>query len=189
MLMRKIILFSSIVFLFLNSTAFACTRQRNVYYDKYYVANLTYTLTKSQRITPLKPYKHFNYHISKLTRKIFSQLALNNAYKNLKHSSKHAKEILYTVSGFEFNHYNLTPAIKNKLRKIEPLLKNKKNITIIGYTDHFGTKKYNDWLALKRAESAKKFLNVEAKVKGYGKCCYISNINKINRRIEIEVRR
>lgn len=189
MLMRKIILFSSIVFLFLSSTAFAYTRQRNVYYDKYYVANLTYTLTKSQRITPLKPYKHFNYHISKLTRKIFSQLALNNAYKNLKHSSKHAKEISYTVSGFEFNHYNLTPAIKNKLRKIEPLLKNKKNITIIGYTDHFGTKKYNDWLALKRAESAKKFLNVEAKVKGYGKCCYISNINKINRRIEIEVRR
>ena len=189
MLMRKIILFSSIVFLFLNSTAFAYTRQRNVYYDKYYVANLTYTLTKSQRITSLKPYKHFNYHISKLTRKIFSQLALNNAYKNLKHSSKHAKEISYTVSGFEFNHYNLTPAIKNKLRKIEPLLKNKKNITIIGYTDHFGTKKYNDWLALKRAESAKKFLNVEAKVKGYGKCCYISNINKINRRIEIEVRR
>lgn len=189
MLMRKIILLSSIVFLFLSSTAFAYTRQRNVYYDKYYVANLTYTLTKSQRITPLKPYKHFNYHISKLTRKIFSQLALNNAYKNLKHSSKHAKEISYTVSGFEFNHYNLTPAIKNKLRKIEPLLKNKKNITIIGYTDHFGTKKYNDWLALKRAESAKKFLNVEAKVKGYGKCCYISNINKINRRIEIEVRR
>ena len=189
MFMRKIILFSSIVFLFLSSTAFAYTRQRNVHYDKYYVANLTYTLTKSQRITPLKPYKHFNYHISKLTHKIFSQLALNNVYKSLKHSKKPAKEIPYTVSGFAFSRYNLTPAMKYRLSKIEPLLKNKKNITIIGYTDHFGTKKYNDWLALKRAESAKKFLNVEAKVKGYGKCCYISNINKINRRIEIEVRR
>ncbi len=183
--MRKIILFLSIAFLFLSSTVFAYTRQRNIYYNKYYIANLTYTLTKSQHITPLKPYKHFHYHISKLTHRIFAQLALNKTYKVLKHSSKLAKEISYTVSGFEFNHYNLTPAMKYRLRKIEPLLKNKKNITIIGYTDHFGTKKYNDWLALKRAESAEKFLHIKAKLKGYGKCCYISKINYIDRRIVI----
>ena len=79
--------------------------------------------------------------------------------------------------------------MKNSLRKIKPFLKNEKNITITGYTDHFGTKQYNDWLALKRAESAEKFLHVRAKLKGYGKCCYISKINRINRRVEIEIKR
>ena len=130
--MRKTILFLSIAFLFLSSTVFAYTRQRDIYFNKYYVANLTYALTKSQYITPLKPYKHFHYHISKLTHKIFIQLSLHNAYVNLKVSKKPAKEVSYTVSGFAFNRYNLTSAMKFQLIKIKPLLKNKKDITIIG---------------------------------------------------------
>ncbi len=97
--------------------------------------------------------------------------------------------ILY---GFAENSSVITPLMKVALLKIKNIIKNK-NITITGYTDHYYTKAYNEALAFKRALAAEKFLNSKKPIlrniglSGKGKCCYISKINHINRRIVIKI--
>ncbi|MCL4428745.1 MAG: OmpA family protein [Deltaproteobacteria bacterium] len=152
-------------------------------FGKYYVQNLTYTIVKSKHITHLRAYKikKADFHIAKLLNVVGGQVRINQAYKKLKTAVR-----TFTVSGFAFNHYNLTSQMKSLLNRIKPFLQNKR-VTIIGYTDHFGTKAYNNRLALKRAKTARNYLHIKARVKGYGKCCYISKTNRINRRVIIQV--
>lgn len=97
---------------------------------------------------------------------------------------------------FAFNSSFLNSASKRKLLAALDYLKGKR-LEIYGYTDNVGSKKYNDWLAFRRAERIASFLKrkkIGASIKtyGYGLCCYVKkNIHesqrKQNRRVEIYV--
>jgi len=67
-----------------------------------------------------------------------------------------------------------------------------REVDVTGYTCWLGSRKYNQWLALKRAkEVAYRLKNEGVKVrsvKGKGKCCYIDRKDPApNRRAEVEV--
>jgi len=92
---------------------------------------------------------------------------------------------------FDYNSSYLNRTEKEKLLKKVSELQGK-TVTVIGYTDHVGSKKYNDWLALRRAKRVASILirnQVSVKdIKGKGKCCYISSDQPcLNRRVEVLV--
>lgn len=98
---------------------------------------------------------------------------------------------------FDFNNYELTDEYVSRLRKLAEDLQNKK-ILLMGFTDHVGTEKYNDSLALKRAKTVQEFLvsvglkKDDINVEGHGLCCYLTLNNtdadrRINRRVEIHL--
>ncbi|GAB5047569.1 OmpA family protein [Thermodesulfovibrio sp. TK110] len=106
------------------------------------------------------------------------------------------KEISITTVFFDFDSFVLRAKEKQKLLSLIPQIKqsNVVEIKINGYTDKIGTKQYNDSLALKRANTVKEFLikngvlSEKITVSGQGKCCYISDIDADNRRVEVIVR-
>lgn len=62
---------------------------------------------------------------------------------------------------FEFNDSSLTEAARAKLDSLLPILKSDKEIqsvSIVGYADRVGSKKYNEALSKKRALSVKDYL-------------------------------
>jgi outer membrane protein OmpA-like peptidoglycan-associated protein len=66
------------------------------------------------------------------------------------------------------------------------------SIKINGYTSHSGGKTFNEKLALARANEIskviKKVINPSLiENKAYGKCCYVSNLQSLNRRVEIQI--
>jgi len=103
------------------------------------------------------------------------------------------KQEVKTTVYFDFDSYRLKPEEKKKLTEILPQLKKAEvvEIKVSGYTDKIGTKQYNDALALKRAEAVKTFLisqgvsEKKIKVSGQGKCCYVSDKDSENRRVEV----
>jgi outer membrane protein OmpA-like peptidoglycan-associated protein len=64
-----------------------------------------------------------------------------------------------------------------------------KNVEILGYTCDLGSKSHNDKLALARAKALAKVLEEKGMkplaVSGEGKCCYVSEDRRLNRRAEI----
>jgi outer membrane protein OmpA-like peptidoglycan-associated protein len=67
-----------------------------------------------------------------------------------------------------------------------------KNIKINGYTSHSGGKLFNKKLALARANEISnvilKVINPDLIDKtAHGKCCYVSNVQLLNRRVEIQI--
>ncbi|RLB08485.1 MAG: hypothetical protein DRG59_04835 [Deltaproteobacteria bacterium] len=71
-------------------------------------------------------------------------------------------------------------------------LNHPKEVDVTGYTCWFGSKKHNQWLALRRAREVASSLRKAGikvrSVKGKGKCCYIDRKNPAsNRRAEITV--
>ncbi len=99
------------------------------------------------------------------------------------------KEEKKYVINFDFNSSYLNAPAKVKLMKYIDKLKGKE-VRVVGYTDSFGSKRYNDWLALRRAKRVasvlKKYKINVTEVKGLGKCCYIGK-DSDNRRVEIMV--
>ena len=89
---------------------------------------------------------------------------------------------------FAFGRYALRPEEKAKLKAALSLFKSPVNIT--GYTDDIGTPAYNVRLSQERANSVSRFLRrigvFPATVTGKGECCPVSDIQKLNRRVEIE---
>ena len=89
---------------------------------------------------------------------------------------------------FAFDSYALRPEEKAKLRRAPSLLNGPVSVT--GYTDDIGTKVYNMRLSKERAETVAGFLRrigvIPAAVTGKGKCCPVSHIKKLNRRVEIK---
>ena len=158
--------------------SYAAVRQRPVNY-KGYVSSLTFTIIKhKESIT--------KFHKPVINRKILITNALNKiamAFK--KHIAVKPKTI--TAYGFGFNLYRINSLLAERLNYIKSLIKGKKVISITGYTDHFGTKAYNNKLALERAKAAEKYLRLKnIKLYGHGKCCYISKINLKDRRIVLK---
>ena len=104
-----------------------------------------------------------------------------------------AKPPIRVTLYFPYNKSELQECDKVKLEEInkaasEPGAK----VTITGYTDKKGGKRYNDRLALSRAKAVKDFLGLGKDVilAGKGKCCYLSKSSDAkNRRAEVLIER
>ncbi len=94
---------------------------------------------------------------------------------------------------FVFDSAIISHAEKVKLQERMPEFNAAVGIEIKGYTDKRGGAKYNEGLALKRAMSVKQLLvrwGIAAnkiEIEAHGKCCYISDSDRKNRRTEIWV--
>lgn len=185
---KKLALILIILTLFLCGKSFAGTRQAVYRYGGNYVPALTYVFASSVKITVLKKPEKQKMNLKKpvySTLKKFSFM--------LKNKSSIASPVrifrTFIAYGFNFNSFVINKLVKSKLINIDKSIKsgNYKVLSITGYTDHFGTKAYNNKLALERALSSEKFLDLRhIKLYGYGKCCYASKINRKNRRIVIK---
>lgn len=103
-------------------------------------------------------------------------------------------KVLFAVH-FVFGTAQLSAADKQVLQDLLPELR-KQRLTIVGHTDSVGPQDFNDWLALRRAQSVKNHLVTlgldpeRIRVVGRGKCCYLQANNTAlgraaNRRAEI----
>ena len=106
---------------------------------------------------------------------------------------------------FDFDSSFLNTEAKRNLGRLNELLKERGltmsevSLEVHGYTDSYGSVKYNNWLGKKRADQAKAYLKSQgfagSKIAtfGHGLCCYIGNAGssktdqQINRRVEIYV--
>ena len=65
----------------------------------------------------------------------------------------------------------------------------KRQVTVHGYTCDLGSAALNERLAQRRAETVASFLKARglapAAVTGTGKCCYVSKLRRLNRRVQI----
>ena len=90
---------------------------------------------------------------------------------------------------FEFNSAEVSPEEVNRLKERSHDLKSSGAIEVLGYTCEIGSKEYNDDLAMKRAKAVARILEgmglTDIRVKAEGKCCYVSDDNAKNRRVEI----
>ncbi len=164
--------------------SYAAVRQRPVKY-KGYISGLTFTIVKhNESVTKLhRPVINKNASVINALNKL--SLAFKKRITVKKVKIHKFKTIL--AYGFAFNSYKISTLLKERLNYIKSLIKDKKVISIAGYTDNFGSKAYNNKLALERAKSAEKYLGLKnIKLYGYGKCCYISKVNLKDRRIVIK---
>ena len=95
---------------------------------------------------------------------------------------------------FGLNSAALSASERRRLYGNKDLFQKAEQIEITGYTCRLGEKAYNDRLALRRAESVRRYLvsnfgkeEKMTKVKGLGKCCYVSRSNTHNRRSVVRV--
>lgn len=105
-----------------------------------------------------------------------------------------ADGILFTTH-FAFGTARLSEADKQALLNVVPELKQQR-LFVAGFTDSVGPQDFNDWLALRRAQSVKTYLvehglNADdIEVSSRGKCCYLRSNDTTtdraaNRRAEI----
>jgi outer membrane protein OmpA-like peptidoglycan-associated protein len=98
---------------------------------------------------------------------------------------------------FDFDSSVLWPETKNILDQVGSSISGKK-LEVHGYTDVFGSQKYNSWLSTRRARKVAAYLESKAlflgdiDFYGHGLCCYVApNGDKetqvVNRRVEIFV--
>jgi len=97
------------------------------------------------------------------------------------------RETLY----FEYNSSRPPQWDKQKLAEIKKAaLEPGAKVTITGFTDKRGNKRYNNRLALLRAKAVRQYLGLdkEAIVVGKGKCCYLDESHEgKNRRVEVVI--
>lgn len=90
---------------------------------------------------------------------------------------KPQRKILFAAH-FAFGTAQLSAADKQALQGLLPELR-KQRLTIVGHTDSVGPQDFNDWLALRRAQSVKNHLVTLGldpeliRISGRGKCCYL----------------
>ncbi len=107
-----------------------------------------------------------------------------------------ADGILVTTH-FAFSTPRLSEAGQQALLNVLPELKQQR-LFVVGFTDSVGPQDFNDWLALRRAQSVKAYLvehglNAnDIEVSGRGKCCYLQRNDTAadratNRRAEIRL--
>jgi len=93
---------------------------------------------------------------------------------------------------FDFDRSLLVKSEQENLDQISGQIPADKSVDVIGYTCSIGTDGYNKGLSYKRASSVASYLMSKGvsigKVEGKGKCCPVSDNNKINRRVEVEIR-
>ena len=185
---KKLSLILIISTLFICGKSFAGTRQAVYRYNGNYAPTVTYVFVPAVKITILKKPEKQKMNLEK---SVYSTLGkFSFMLKNKSSIASHVRIFrTFITYGFNFNSFAINKLVKSKLINIDKSIKsgNYKVLSITGYTDHFGTKAYNNKLALKRARSAEKFLDLRRiKLYGYGKCCYVSKINRKDRRIVIK---
>lgn len=187
--MQKITVATLLTCLVFVSNVFAGTRQGVYNYGAKYIPISTYVFKNSRNTTKFKKpvtIDKSKYSVVKGLTSLALMMKDNNA--SMRPKIIKFKQGTLTVYGFRFNSYKINNLLAKKLERIKKLISKKwfSVKSIIGYTDHFGIKDYNDKLALERAKSVEKYLGLKnIKLRGYGKCCYISKINFKNRRVSI----
>lgn len=97
------------------------------------------------------------------------------------------------VALFEFDGDKLGASAEERLIGHMGRIRKAVSVEIRGYTDKIGTKEYNDGLARRRAEAVRRFIIAngvqEGKIKmeSEGRCCYSSETDSENRRVEVWV--
>ena len=94
------------------------------------------------------------------------------------------------VVHFAFDSYRLRPLAKAKLKAAFSRLDRLTGpVVITGYTDDIGTRAYNRRLSRERADAVALYLQelgvIPIAVIGRGKCCFVSKIQNLNRRVEV----
>ena len=94
------------------------------------------------------------------------------------------------VVHFAFDSFILRPQAKAKLKAAFSRLDRLTGpVVITGYTDDVGTRAYNLRLSRERAGAVALYLQelgvIPVAVVGRGKCCFISKIQNLNRRVEV----
>ncbi len=187
--MKKLVIITLFVCLVSAANVFAETRQSVYNYGAKYVPVLTYVFKNSRNITKFKKPVVINkikYSAAEELANLARIMRNDNASMRVK-AIKFKPETL-TIYGFRFNSYKINNLLVKKLKRVKNLISKKRFSikSITGYTDHFGTKAYNNKLAMERAESAEEYLSLKnIKLYGYGKCCYISKNNLKDRRVVI----
>ncbi|WP_024953627.1 OmpA family protein [Sulfurospirillum arcachonense] len=130
---------------------------------------------------------------------IMSEEKINSKFKSAIESTplKPIHVLLYFKSGSN----ELTQSSKDKLPQILKSIKERMpcDVNVIGHTDTAGSKKYNEKLSLQRANSVKKWINlqnidlIDLKVETYGETDLLvktaDNVSeKKNRRVELLIR-
>ncbi len=107
-------------------------------------------------------------------------------------------ELPLGIVNFDFDSHTLTTKSRTALLGlfIELKEKNISTVSVFGYTDNFGTEKYNSNLAKKRAQAVAGFLTKAGffinEMVGEGSCCYLiddegKEKQHVNRRAEIHL--
>lgn len=107
-------------------------------------------------------------------------------------------ERLLGVVNFSFDSHSLTTKSRTALLGmfVEFKAKNISTVSVFGYTDNYGTEKYNRDLAKRRADAVAAFLTkagfVVKEIVGEGSCCYLVDDEgkegqHVNRRAEIHL--
>lgn len=91
---------------------------------------------------------------------------------------------------FDFDKATLRNDERKKLIEWLKGLPKKTNFIVVGYTDKIGSKSYNKVLAEKRAQTVATFIKKlfpqsQIEIRAKGKCCFRSQKNCLNRRVEI----
>lgn len=103
---------------------------------------------------------------------------------------KHPESCVDPIN-FDFNKSEVKVTELSKIKAAADTLKSSKDLEVHGYTCEIGTKKYNDGLAMKRANAVAGILRdmgiQPVVVDGEGKCCYKSESHRDpkDRRVEV----
>lgn len=122
---------------------------------------------------------------------------INSATDETKSDSAGSADGILFTTHFAFGTARLSEADKQALLNVLPEF-GQQRLFVVGFTDSVGPQDFNDWLALRRAQSVKSYLverglNArDIKVSGHGGCCYLQNNDSLhgrsaNRRAEIRL--
>ena len=183
-IMAALIIISAASILLLSGNVFAYTRQKTEIYGGYNIPVLTYVIAQNRHLTVFKKFRRKNIAVLSALKRLQTIIGKNKVLRKTVNKK-------YTAYGFNFNSYKITPFVAGRLNYIKNLISSKsiKVLSITGYTDRFGTKAYNDKLALERAKSAERYLGLKnIALYGKGRCCYVSKHNFKNRRIVLQTK-
>lgn len=151
------------------------------------------------RPTPKTPFLRKDEPTSKVAPTVMKQNTgeFNRATDDTKSDAAGSADAILFTTHFAFGTARLSEADKQALLNVLPEFEQQR-LFVVGFTDSVGPQDFNDWLALRRAQSVKAYLiehglNAnDIEVSGRGKCCYLRNNDTAtdrtaNRRAEIRL--
>lgn len=149
--------------------------------------------------TPKTPFLRKDEPTSKVAPTVMKQNTgeFNRATDDTKSDAAGSADGILFTTHFAFGTARLSEADKQALLNVLPEFEQQR-LFVVGFTDSVGPQDFNDWLALRRAQSVKAYLvehglNAnDIEVSGRGKCCYLQSNDTTtdraaNRRAEIQL--
>lgn len=149
--------------------------------------------------TPKTPFLRKDEPISKVAPTVMKQAQgeIDSATDDTQSDAAGSVDGILFTTHFAFGTARLSEADKQALLDALPEFEQQR-LFVVGFTDSVGPQDFNDWLALRRAQSVKAYLvehglNADdIEVSGRGKCCYLRNNDTAtdrtaNRRAEIRL--